>query len=144
MATDLKNFERSIDSQIDEVISGIADDVLNDMGIKEEEDDPKYVKYYEVYEDIQKYLIEKFNKEIHNRFMKQKLAKVEANVEDQITNPKYKAQDNGTMCFSTTEEASKAAEILEGKGYKTEMDYDEGYEQVKYWKPGHELEPESL
>ena len=61
MATNLKDYERRIDNQIDEVINGIADDVLNDMGIKEE-DDPKYVKYYEVYEDIQKYLVEKFNK----------------------------------------------------------------------------------
>ena len=143
MATNLKDYERRIDNQIDEVINGIADDVLNDMGIKEK-DDPKYVKYYEVYEDIQKYLIEKFNKEIHNRWMKKQLDKVAERVEDEITNPKYKAQDNGIICFGTTEEASKAAEILEGKGYKTEVDYDEGYELVKYWKPGHEPEPAYL
>jgi hypothetical protein len=143
MATDLKNFETRINSLVDEAIDSVADNILNDMGIKEE-DDPNYVKYYEVYEDIQKYLIEKWKKEINDRRMKQKLNKVAERVEDQITNPKYNAQDNGTMCFTTTEEASKAAEILEGKGYETEMDYDEGYEQVKYWKPGHEPEPEYL
>lgn len=134
----IKDYEDQLENLVGTAIQSIADMLNAENNITSEQEQT------ETYYKIQEYLAIKWKDEKHNRFMKQKLAKVEASVEDQITNPKYKAQDNGTMCFSTMEEASKAAEILEGKGYKTEMDYDEGYEQVKYWKPGHEPEPEYL
>ena len=65
MATDLKDYTRMIDSSVDEALDSVADTILTKMGIKEE-DDPKYVKYYEVYEDIEKYLIQKWEKEIRS------------------------------------------------------------------------------
>lgn len=138
MATDLKNFERRIDNQIDEVINGIADDVLNDMGIKEE-DDPKYVKYYEVYEDIQKYLIEKFNKEIHNRFINRKLKEAEEKTRKRIE----KEPDFGRIGFTMTEQQTRIVQVLQELGYQTEACYDEGYEWVEYWKEGKRPKPDN-
>lgn len=129
MATDLKNFERRIDNQIDEVISGIADDILNDMGIKKEDD---YVKYYDVYEDIQKYLIEKWEKEINDRFIKKQVDQVKEKVE------RYLKPDNvnGIISFRLIEEVKKATEIFHEMGYETEHYYSDGYEIIEYWKPG--------
>ena len=134
----IKDYENQLENLVGAAIQSVADMIDAENNITSEQEQ------IETYYKIQYYLIDKWTKERNDRRMKQKLNKVAERVEDQITNPKYKAQDNGTICFTTTEEASKAAEILEGKGYKTEMDYDEGYEQVKYWKPGHEPEPEYL
>ena len=134
----IKDYENQLENLVGTAIQSIADMIDAENNITSEQEQ------IETYYKIQYYLIDKWAKEKHERFMKQKLAKVAERVEDEITNPKYKAQDNGIICFGTTEEASKAAEILEGKGYKTEMDYDEGYEMVKYWKPGHEPEPAYL
>lgn len=134
----IKDYENQLENLVGAAIQSVADMLDAENNITSEQEQ------IETYYKIQYYLINKWTKERHDRLMKQKLDKVVERVEDQITNPKYKAQDNGTMCFTTMEEASKAAEILESKGYKTEMDYDEGYEQVKYWKPGHEPEPEYL
>lgn len=129
MATDLKNFERRIDNQIDEVICSIADDILNDMGIKKEDD---YVKYYDVYEDIQKYLIEKWEKEINDRFIKKQVDQVKEKVE------RYLKPDNvnGIISFRLIEEVKKATEIFHEMGYETEHYYSDGYETIEYWKPG--------
>ena len=140
---DLKDYEHQINDLVDYAIDTVTDNVLTHLGIGDG-CGPVIEEYNKVYEQIQDYLIEKWKKEKHDRLLKQKLDKVIARVEDQITNPKWKAQDNGKMCFTTVEEASKAATILVEKGYNTELDYDEGYEQVKYWKPGHEPEPDCL
>ena len=138
MATDLKDYERRIDNQIDGVINGIADDILNDMGIKEE-DDPKYVKYYEVYEDIQKYLVEKFNKEIHNSFIKRKIKEAEDKTRERIK----QEPDFGRIGFTLTEQQSRIIDVLRELGYRTEAGYDEGYEWVEYWKEGKRPEPDN-
>ena len=134
----IKDYENQLENLVGAAIQSVADMIDAENNITSEQEQ------IETYYKIQYYLIDKWTKERNDRRMKQKLNKVAERIEDQITDPKYNAQDNGTICFTTTEEASKAAEILEGKGYKTEMDYDEGYEQVKYWKPGHEPEPEYL
>lgn len=134
----IKDYEVQLENLIGTAIQSIADMLNAENNITSEQEQN------ETYYKIQDYLIEKWKKEKHDRWLKQKLDKVQANVEDQITNPKWKAQDNGKMCFTTVEEATKAATILVEKGYNTELDYDEGYEQVKYWKPGHEPEPEYL
>ena len=134
----IKDYEEQLENLVGTAIQSIADMLNAENNITSEQEQT------ETYYKIQEYLAIKWKDEKRNRRMKQKLAKVAERVEDEITNPKYKAQDSGTISFTTTEEASKAAEILEGKGYKTEMEYDEGYEMVKYWKPGHEPEPAYL
>ncbi len=138
MATDLKDYERRIDNQIDGVINGIADDILNDMGIKEE-DDPQYVKYHEVYEDIQRYLIEKFHKEIHNSFIKRKIKEAEEKTRERIKNE----PDFGRIGFTLTEQQSRIIDVLRELGYRTEACYDEGYEWVEYWKEGKRPKPDN-
>ncbi len=131
MATDLKNFETRINSLVDEAIDSVADNILNDMGIKEE-DDPNYVKYYEVYEDIQKYLIEKWEKEINDRFIKKQVDQVKEKVERYLK----PGNDNGIISFRLIEEVKKAIEIFHEMGYETEHYYSDGYETIEYWKPG--------
>lgn len=137
MATDLKNFESRIDSLVDDAINSVTDDVLNDMGIKEE-DDPKYVKYHEVYEDIQKYLIDKFNKEIHTRFINRKLKEAEEKTRERIK----QEPDFGRIGFTLTEQQTKIIHVLQELGYQTEAFYEEGYEWVEYWKEGKRLIPD--
>lgn len=129
MATDLKNFETRINSLVDEAIDSVADDILNDMGIKKEDD---YVKYYDVYEDIQKYLIEKWEKEIDDRFIKKQVDQVKEKVE------RYLKPDNvnGIISFRLIEEVKRATEIFHEMGYETERYYSDGYETIEYWKPG--------
>lgn len=134
----IKDYEVQLENLVGTAIQSIADMLNAENNITSEQEQN------ETYYKIQDYLIEKWKKEKHDRFMKRKLAKVAERVEDEITNPKYNAQDNGKMCFTTVEEATKAATILVEKGYNTELDYDEGYEIVKYWKRGHEPEPEYL
>ena len=101
------------------------------MGIKEE-DDPKYVKYHEVYEDIQKYLIDKFNKEIHTRFINRKLKEAEEKTRERIK----QEPDFGRIGFILTEQQTKIVHLLQELGYQTETCYEEGYEWVEYWKEG--------
>lgn len=134
----IKDYEEQLENLVGTAIQSIADMLNAENNLTSEQEQT------ETYYKIQEYLAIKWKDEKRNRWMKQKLAKVAERVEDEITNPKYKAQDSGKMCFTTVEEATKAATILVEKGYNTELDYDEGYEQVKYWKPGHEPEPEYL
>lgn len=134
MATDLKDYTRMIDSSVDEALDSVADTILTKMGIKEE-DDPKYVKYYEVYEDIEKYLIQKWEKEIRDRFIRKQVKKAEEDVRRYVES-EYN-RENGTISFHTDDEAKKAEEVFHEMGYETERSYDEGCEQVNYWKPGH-------
>ena len=129
--TDITKFETKLNNLVNVAIDTVVDDILNDMGIKEE-DDPKYVKYYEVYEDVQKHLINKWNDEIRKRLVNKKLEQVEEKVRKYLE-PDYN-KESGCMAFSMLEEANKADEILQRMGYVTEQFYDEGYDQVKYWK----------
>ena len=99
----IKDYENQLENLVGTAIQSIADMIDAENNITSEQEQ------IETYYKIQYYLIDKWAKEKHERFMKQKLAKVAERVEDEITNPKYKAQDNGIICFGTTEEASKAA-----------------------------------
>lgn len=137
MATDLKDYTRMIDSSVDEALDSVADTILTKMGIKEE-DDPKYVKYYEVYEDIEKYLIQKWEKEIHDRFVKKQVELVKEKVERYVK----PGNDNGIISFRLIEEVKRATEIFHEMGYETEYYYSDGYETIEYWKPGHRPEPD--
>ena len=135
MATDLKDYTRMIDSLVDGALDSVADTILTKMGIKEE-DDPKYAKYYEVYEDIEKYLIQKWEKEIHDRFVKKQVELVKEKVERYVK----PGNDNGIISFHLIEEVNKATEIFHEMGYETEHYYSDGYETIEYWKPGHKPE----
>lgn len=137
MAIDLKDYTRMIDSSVDEALNSVADTILTKMGIKEE-DDPKYVKYYEVYEDIEKYLIQKWEKEINDRFIKKQVEQVKEKVERYVK----PGNVNGIISFHLIEEVKRATEIFHEMGYETEYYYSDGYETIEYWKPGHRREPD--
>ena len=61
-----EKYEKRLNSLVNDSIDCIADSILTDMGIREE-DDPNYNKYYEVYSEIQKHLIEKWTEELKRK-----------------------------------------------------------------------------
>lgn len=132
----IKDYEKQLEDLIGPAISSIAELINTDNNLTSEQDQ------IDTYYKIQDYLADKWKKEKHDRFMKKKLAKVDSTVEGYLNDPYYK--DNGCIAFSTWEEASKANELLKSKGFETDNFCDEGYEQVKYWRPGNEPKPESI
>lgn len=135
---DLTNYERQIDQLVDEAIDCVASKFVDACG-----QDPQQISdYNKVYHQIQDYLVEKWTKEKRERLMAQKLAKVDSTVEGYLNDPYYK--DNGCIAFTSWEEASKANTILKSKGFETDNFCDEGYEQVKYWRPGNPPQVESI
>lgn len=132
----IKDYEKQLEDLIGPAISNIAELINTDNNLTSEQDQ------IDTYYKIQDYLADKWKKEKRDRLMKKKLAKVDSTVEGYLNDPYYK--DNGCIAFTTWEEASKANELLKSKGFETDNFCDEGYEQVKYWRPGNEPKPESI
>lgn len=132
----IKDYEKQLEDLIGPAISHIAELINTDNNLTSEQDQ------IDTYYKIQDYLADKWKKEKRDRLIAKKLAKVDSTVEGYLNDPYYK--DNGCIAFSTWEEASKANELLKSKGFETDNFCDEGYEQVKYWKPGNEPKPESI
>lgn len=132
----IKDYEKQLEDLIGPAISHIADLINTDNNLTSEQDQ------IDTYYKIQDYLADKWKKEKRDRLMAKKLAKVDSTVEGYLNDPYYK--DNGCIAFSSWEEASKANELLKSKGFETDNFCDEGYEQVKYWRPGNEPKPESI
>ena len=132
----IKDYEKQLEDLIGPSISHIADLINTDNNLTSEQDQ------IDTYYKIQDYLADKWKKEKRDRLMAKKLAKVDSTVEGYLNDPYYK--DNGCIAFSSWEEASKANELLKSKGFETDNFCDEGYEQVKYWRPGNEPKPESI
>lgn len=132
----IKDYEKQLEDLIGPAISHIAELINTDNNLTSEQDQ------IDTYYKIQDYLADKWKKEKRDRLIAKKLAKVDSTVEGYLNDPYYK--DNGCIAFSTWEEASKANELLKSKGFETDNFCDEGYEQVKYWRPGNEPKPESI
>ena len=132
----IKDYEKQLEDLIGTAINHIAELINTDNNLTSEQDQ------IDTYYKIQDYLADKWKKEKHDRIMAKKLAKVDSTVERYLNDPYYK--DNGCIAFTSWEEASKANTILKSKGFETDNFYDEGYEQVKYWRPGNEPKPESI
>lgn len=62
MTIDFGKYESQLNINIDEAIDAVADNILEDMGIPDHNNDENYPKYLEVYTEIQKHLVEKWNK----------------------------------------------------------------------------------
>ena len=132
----IKDYEKQLEDLIGPAISHIAELINTDNNLTSEQDQ------IDTYYKIQDYLADKWKKEKHDRFMAKKLAKVDSTVEGFLNDPFYK--DNGCIAFTSWEEASKANTILKSKGFETDNFCDEGYEQVKYWRPGNPPKVESI
>lgn len=132
----IKDYEKQLEDLIGPAISHIADLINTDNNLTSEQDQ------IDTYYKIQDYLADKWKKEKRDRLIAKKLAKVDSTVEGYLNDPYYK--DNGCIAFTSWEEASKANELLKSKGFETDNFCDEGYEQVKYWRPGNKPKPESI
>lgn len=64
MPIDFRKYESLLTTNIDEAIDVVADCILVDMGIPDHNNDENYPKYLEVYAEIQKHLVEKWNKKL--------------------------------------------------------------------------------
>lgn len=132
---DLTNYERQIDQLVDEAIDCVASKFVDACG-----QDPQQISdYNKVYHQIQDYLVEKWTKEKHDRFINQKLKEAEETTRERIKNE----PDFGRIGFLMTEQQSKIVQVLQELGYQTETCYEEGYEWVEYWKEGKRPEPDN-
>lgn len=129
----IKDYENQLENLVGAAIQSVADMIDAENNITSEQEQ------IETYYKIQYYLIDKWTKERHNRFINRKLKEAEEKTRDRIE----KEPDFGRIGFTMTEQQTRIVQVLQELGYQTEACYEDGYEWVEYWKEGKRPEPDN-
>lgn len=129
----IKDYENQLENLVGAAIQSVADMIDAENNITSEQEQ------IETYYKIQYYLIDKWTKERHNRFINRKLKEAEEKTRDRIE----KEPDFGRIGFTMTEQQTRIVHVLQELGYQTEACYEDGYEWVEYWKEGKRPEPDN-
>lgn len=129
----IKDYENQLENLVGAAIQSVADMIDAENNITSEQEQ------IETYYKIQYYLIDKWTKERHDRFINRKLKEAEEKTRDRIE----KEPDFGRIGFTMTEQQTRIVHVLQELGYQTEACYEDGYEWVEYWKEGKRPEPDN-
>lgn len=129
----IKDYENQLENLVGAAIQSVADMIDAENNITSEQEQ------IETYYKIQYYLIDKWTKERHERFINRKLKEAEEKTRNRIE----QEPDFGRIGFTMTEQQTRIIHVLQELGYQTEACYEDGYEWVEYWKEGKRPEPDN-